>query len=228
MISLANTQYNRNKLFISDDLGNARLGVLKSMSGVMSCPLDAAIALNSIDPQAVDHHSTGNQHKLLQGEILLETRSHTAWGGAVTAQMYIPIGRLQVWQQLTDYPRWVQFFPDLIRSEVVNRLEGRSSKRLYQVARKAFFMFAAQVEIYLKVFETVQTGWQQIQFQMEKGNFHDFAANLHLQDLGAGTLLTYTVQATPTLPLPSQLIQEAMRLDLPANMRKMRQVLCEQ
>lgn len=170
------------------------------------------------------------QESLLRGEILLQTRSHSAWGGAVTAQMYLPIQRIQVWQQLTDYSRWVHYFPDLIRSEVVSRHDdpAKGYKRLYQVAAKAFFLFTAHVEIYLKVFETAHTAWQQIQFQMEKGNFQDFAATLQVQDFKAGTLLTYSVQATPTIPIPSQFIQEAMRLDLPANMRKMRQVLCGQ
>ncbi|PSB59871.1 hypothetical protein C7B61_18430, partial [filamentous cyanobacterium CCP1] len=134
---------------------------------------------------------------------------------------------------LTDYPRWVQYFPDLTRSEVLSHtnsstheLSAKGYKRLYQVAAKAFFLFTAQVEVYLKVVETAHTAWQQIQFQLERGNFHDFAATLKLEDFNTGTLLTYSVQATPTIPVPSQLIQEAMRLDLPANMRKMRQVLC--
>lgn len=162
---------------------------------------------------------------LLSGEILLEVRSHSAWGGACTASMYLPMLRSHAWQQLTDYPRWVQYFPDLIRSEVLHRgdsLTGKS-KRLYQIARKAFLIFTAEVEIYLKVFEVVQ---QQIQFRMEKGSFIDFAADLKLQDCGNGTILTYSVQATPIIPVPSIFIQQAMHLDLPTNMRKMRQVLC--
>lgn len=165
------------------------------------------------------------QAALLSGEILLEVRSHSAWGGACTAGMYLPMLRSHAWQQLTDYPRWVQYFPDLIRSEVVHRgdsLTGKS-KRLYQLGRKAFLIFTAEVEIYLKVFEVVQ---QQIQFRMEKGSFIDFAADLKLQDCGSGTILTYSVQATPTIPVPSIFIQQAMTFDLPANMRKMRQVLC--
>jgi hypothetical protein len=105
--------------------------------------------------------------------------------------------------------------------------ELQGCKRLYQVARKTFFMLSAQVEIYLKVIETVHTSArQQIQFRMERGSFTDFSAELKLQDHQSGTLLTYSVQATPTIPVPSVFIQEAMRLDLPANMRKMRQVLC--
>lgn len=163
------------------------------------------------------------QKALVSGEVLLETRSHSAWGGACTASMYLPCQRSHAWQQLTDYPRWVQYFPDLIRSEVINRGDSLKSKRLYQIGRKAFLMFSAEVEIYLKVIETLQ---QQIQFRMEKGSFNDFAADLKLQDWSNGTLLTYSVQATPTIPVPSLFIQQAMLLDLPANMRTMRQVIC--
>lgn len=189
------------------------------MSGTMTlAPADLAIDAS---------WNQGNQESLLRGEVLLQTHSHSAWGGAVIAQMYLPVGRSQVWQQLTDYPRWVNYFPDLSRSEILGKNEQASSyKRLYQVASKAFFLFTAQVEIYLKVAETAHHTWQQIQFQMEKGSFRDFAANLKLQDFKSGTLLTYSVQATPSIPVPTQLIQEAMRLDLPTNMRKMRQVLC--
>lgn len=165
----------------------------------------------------------GNQSDLTalrQGEVLVQTRPHSAWGGAVTAQMYLPLERSLTWQQLTDYPRWVQFFPDVVTSEVLRWGEG---KRLYQVARKAFLFFTAQVEVYLNVFETLG---QQIQFQLEKGSFLDFAAILRLQDCDSGTILTYAVQATPNLPIPSLFIQQAMQLELPANMRKMRQSLC--
>ena len=169
------------------------------------------------------------QKALLQGEILVETRSalrssasrsHSAWGGAVTAQMYLPIARSHAWQQLTDYPRWVQYFPDVTKSEVLHRGEV---KRLYQVAQKAFLFLSVQAEIYLNVFEILG---QHIQFRLEKGTFTDFTADLKLQDCGDGTLLTYSVQATPNIPIPTVFIQQAMHMELPENMRKMRQVLC--
>jgi hypothetical protein len=160
------------------------------------------------------------QAALLQGNILVQTRSHSAWGGAVTAQMYLPITRSLAWQQLTDYPRWVQYFPDVIKSEVLH--QGKV-KRLYQVAQKAFLFFTTSVEIYLDVFEVLG---QQIQFRLEKGTFTDFTADLQLADCGVGTLLTYAVQATPNIPIPSVFIQQAMQFELPANMKQMRQVLC--
>lgn len=166
------------------------------------------------------HWSQPEQDALLQGEILIQTQPYTAWGGAVTASIYLPLQRSLAWQKLTDYPRWVQYFPDLIRSDVLN---APSSKRLYQVASKAFLFVTAQVEIYLNVFEELH---QRIQFQLEKGSFHDFSAKLELQDCGNGTVLTYTVQATPIIPIPSIFIQQAMNLDLPENLRRMRQVLC--
>jgi carbon monoxide dehydrogenase subunit G len=159
------------------------------------------------------------QKALLQGEILVETRSHSALGGAVTAQMYLAIPRSSVWQQLTDYPRWVQYFPDVIKSEVLHQ---SPVKCLYQVAQKTFIFLPIQVEIYLNVFEVQE---QHIQFRLEKGTFTDFTADLTLQDFDNGTLLTYSVQATPTIPIPTVFIQQAMHLELPGNMRNMRQVM---
>ncbi|MBE9198533.1 MULTISPECIES: SRPBCC family protein [unclassified Nodularia (in: cyanobacteria)] len=161
------------------------------------------------------------QSSLMQGEILLQTQSHTAWGGSVTACMYLPLLRSQVWQQLTDYPRWVQYFPDVTKSEVLSRGEV---KQLYQVAQKTFLFFTVQMEIYLEVVELLG---QQIEFRMQKGTFVDFAAILDLKDFGDGTLLAYQVKATPNIPMPSIFIQQAMNFELPANMRKMRQVLCK-
>ncbi len=160
------------------------------------------------------------QRLLMQGEVLLQTRSHTSWGGAVTAWMYVPLIRSHVWQQITDYPRWVQYFPDITKSEIISRGDV---KRLYQAAQKAFLFFTAQVEIYLSVVEVLG---QQIQFRMERGSFADFHASLELKDMGNGTLLAYTVQATPHIPIPSIFIEQAMNLELPANLCKMRQVLC--
>ncbi|MCY7321128.1 MAG: SRPBCC family protein [Phormidesmis sp. CAN_BIN36] len=171
------------------------------------------------------------RNSLLNGEILLKTRSYTAWGGAVTAHMYLPVSPAQVWQQLTDYPRWTLFFPDITRSEVVQggitdssgAVLKRQVKRIYQKASKAFLFLTAQVEIHLKVLETQQ---QRIQFYLESGSFHDFSADLQLQACGDGTILTYSVQATPTIPIPGMLIEQAIQFDLPKNLQQMRRVIC--
>ncbi|MBD1823299.1 SRPBCC family protein [Cyanobacteria bacterium FACHB-DQ100] len=159
---------------------------------------------------------------LMQGEILLKTKPHSAWGGAVTAQMYLPIAPTLVWEQVTDYPRWTQYFPEVTRSEVRQVISQRT-KRIYQAASKAFLIFTAQVEITLNVLETHQ---QRVQFFLESGSFSDFTADLQLQSYAEGTILTYAVQATPTIPVPSFLIEQAIRLDLPVNLRRMRSVIC--
>jgi hypothetical protein len=162
---------------------------------------------------------------LLEGEILLETTPHSMFGGAVTARMYLPIQRSQVWQQLTTYSQWVHFFPDIVRSEIIEHDPHRPHRgyRLYQAAKKTFVMFTAQVEIYLRVFENMQ---RQIRFHMEKGSFTDFSADLTLDDYGDGTVLTYAVKATPVIPIPNIFVEQAMRQELPMNMRQMRQVIC--
>jgi Polyketide cyclase / dehydrase and lipid transport len=167
-----------------------------------------------------------NYLKLLQGEILLKTRAYNALGGAVTAQMYLPVGRSQVWTSLTDYRRWVQYFPDITQSEILESNPQRPHRghRLYQAARKNFLMLTAQVDIHLRVFENLQ---RQIRFRMERGSFNDFSAEMTLDDYGEGTVLTYSVEATPLIPVPSLFIEQAMRHDLPGNMRQMRQVICD-
>ncbi|MEO1374913.1 MAG: SRPBCC family protein [Cyanobacteria bacterium J06635_10] len=161
------------------------------------------------------------QAALLNGEILVETRSHNAWGGCVSAKMYLPLVRSQVWQHVTDYPRWVQYFPDITKSEIIHNSDV---KRLYQAAQKAFMFFTAKVDIYLNV---VEDFGHRIQFELDKGTFHDFNADINLQDCGSGTVLTYSVKATPIIPIPSMFIQQAMNFELPTNMRKMRQVICK-
>ncbi|MGD1944165.1 MAG: cyclase, partial [Leptolyngbyaceae cyanobacterium] len=80
-----------------------------------------------------------------------------------------------------------------------------------------------EVEIYLKVYEDA---FHSIQFRLEQGTFRDFGADLTLQDWQNGTLLTYTVQATPLIPVPSFLVEQGMRQDLPSNMEHMRRALC--
>lgn len=181
-----------------------------------------------VEPAFDLERSQTHQTALLQGEIILQTRSHSLWGGAVTAEMYLPLERAQVWQQVIDYSRWVQYFPSLTQSQILsthNELNQRH-KRLYQAAGKSFLFFTAQVEIYLKAIETTYPTKQQIQFLLEKGSFSDFSALLTLQDFHLGTLLTYRVQATPSIPIPTQIIQEGIRLDLPINMRSMRRTIC--
>lgn len=170
---------------------------------------------------AVTHPRRRDHDILIAGEVLVQTRAHGLGGAGVTAQMYLPLARTHAWSQLSNYSRWVQYFPDIVRSEVIER--GPKRQRLYQVARKAFLIFNAQVDIYLSVFELVN---QQIQFRLEQGTFSDFSADLTLQDYGSGTLVTYNVQATPLIFVPSFLIEQAMQQDLPGNMKKMRGVLC--
>ncbi|WP_299489761.1 SRPBCC family protein [Acaryochloris sp. IP29b_bin.137] len=188
--------------------------------------LDPAMSVSSLAVNPTQSPLSPQQMvDLLQGEILLDIRSHTSWGGAVTAKMYLPRVRSQIWSQLTNYSRWVRFFPDIVKSEILENSSHTTdhTHRLYQAARKTFFLLSIDVEIFLRVSEQCQ---EQIQFSLERGSFSDFSADLTLQDCGEGTILTYSVAATPLIPVPSIFIQEAIRADLPGNMKHMRQALC--
>lgn len=170
--------------------------------------------------------SDSQRRALLQGEVFAYTQPHTAWGGSVTAQMYIAHERSRVWQDITNYSQWVSYFPDVIHSQVLTHTH-QGYKRLYQAAEKACLFFSAQVEVYLQVFEEIlDKTRQQILFRLERGSFLDFAADLTLEDWESGTLLTYSVQATPMIPVPSFFLERAMCYELPINMKVMRQVLC--
>jgi hypothetical protein len=158
---------------------------------------------------------------LRQGRVLITTHPHGLMGGAVSAKMYVKAPRSVLWDKLTTYSRWTEYFPNITRSEVISTTEHYH--RLHQVGRKAFLAIAAEVEINLKVYEDP---FYSIQFRLEKGTFQDFGADLTLQDWQDGTLLTYAVQATPLIPIPSFLIEQGMRQDLPSNMEHMRKVLC--
>lgn len=184
-------------------------------------------SLVSLSPQRFvgDTITDGQQRQLLSGDILIETRSHTDWGGAVTAQMYVAVPRATVWNRITDYPRWVTYFPDLTHSRVLS--DRGSVKRLYHAACKSVFMLSVQVEAYLQVVERGTESYDHVQFTLEQGSFKDFSADLTLRTLQNGTWLTYCVRATPSIWVPSLIIQEAMRFDLPNNMRSMRRALVE-
>jgi hypothetical protein len=177
-----------------------------------------------VSPLAASDFSASDQIALLRGDVLVSAKTLGA-GGAVIAHMYVPLARPQIWPQITNYSAWTQFFPDIVHSEVLETVKTATQRyrRLYQVGRKGFMVLTAQVDIYLQVMETV---CEAVQFRLERGTFSHFAADLQLQDFNQGTLVTYSVQATPTIPVPSFLIAQGMKQDLPGNMRQMRRVLC--
>lgn len=158
-----------------------------------------------------------------QEDVFIETKPHTAWGAAVQATIHVPLERTKLWKQLTTYSRWVEFFPDITHSEVVSAIASHR-KRLYQKARKSFLLLNIDVEILLEAVELMERA---VKFRLAspQGSFADFSAEIILADAPGGTHLTYAVQATPKMPVPALLIQEAMKIDLPGNMRHMRRVL---
>ncbi|MFM7218941.1 MAG: SRPBCC family protein [Nodosilinea sp.] len=178
-------------------------------------------------PSPIDQFSAAQRVALLEGDVLVMPEVNQGAGATVVAYIYVPLSRPQIWPQVTSYHRWTQFFPNIIRSEVLETVKTNSHRyrRLYQVGRKGFLALTAQVEIYLRVFETT---CDRIQFCLEQGTFSHFNASLHLQDLHQGTLLSYSVQAAPTIPIPSFLVEQAMKTDLPSNMRQMRRILCKE
>lgn len=175
-----------------------------------------------------------DESRLMAGEILLHSRSYSLWGGSVTAQIYLPIERSQLWANLTNYSLWPQLFAHITHSGVV---ETRSPfyKRLYQSAQKQFALITIGMDAYLWVREYPP---RQIRFELEAENssFREFTAELwleaanhssHSSGNSPGTFLSYTVQAIATWPIPAPLIKEAIGSDLPENLRHLRSYLAQ-
>jgi hypothetical protein len=146
------------------------------------------------------------------------------WDCAVLAQFYIDLPPHYVWNCLTDYPLWVRYLPDMMQSRVIEGA-GSAQKRLYQVARKVLLLFHLQVQAYLGVTEDSEQ--RLIRFVMEEGNgaLEQFAAELHLQPLRAGTVISYSARAKPTVFVPEPIILAVIKLELPMNLRRLRQVM---
>ena len=163
-----------------------------------------------------------DQSRLIAGEILLDSRLYSLWGGSVTAQMYLALDRSLLWAYLTDYDRWTKLFAHITQSYV---LETRSPfhKRLYQAAQKKFPLITLTMDAHLWVREYAP---RRIWFELERQNasFREFNAELWLEPTqdGQGTFFSYTVQGIATLPIPAPLLQEAIASDLPHNLRHLR------
>jgi len=165
------------------------------------------------------------QSRLQRGEILTQSCLYSWWGGRVTAQIYLPQLRSQVWETLIQYDRWVDIFPHITHSRVVESLSP-FRKRLYQAAEKTFSLITIAVNAELIVREYPQ---RRIWFVLEHPNacFREFEAEVWLREVSpvTGTFLSYTVQAAASLPIPAPFIQEAMRQDLPQNLAHLRSYL---
>jgi len=163
--------------------------------------------------------------RLYGGEILTQSHLYSWWGGRVTAQIYLPQLRSLVWEALTDYDRWVDIFPHITQSTVLERLSP-FRKRLHQAAEKTFSFMTIVVQTELMVREYPP---RQIGFMLQKPNnsFREFEAQVLLREASPeeGTFLSYTVQAAASLPIPAPFIQEAMRQDLPQNLAHLRSYL---
>lgn len=199
--------------------------------------------------QPASSYPAAVQAALAYGEVITQIQPPSSRAGAaVTATMQVPLSRPALWNQLTNYPRWTQFFPDITHSEVL-AIPSRHRTVLRQAARKSFLLLTMAVEIQLQVDEIPQ---ESIRFSMLDGgnSFRDFAAVLEFKSLSVpetapetapeqttpwgmtlqpgtitGTIISYTVQATPTLPLPQSLLEQAMKFDLPQNMRHLRRMV---
>ncbi|MGD1905441.1 MAG: SRPBCC family protein [Leptolyngbyaceae cyanobacterium] len=159
---------------------------------------------------------------LRTGQVLVAAHSEGLTGGQVSAQLYMPMAAPDLWEHLSDYPRWSEYFPNIACSrELVPTASG--VPRVYQVGQKSLMGIPTAGDLYLQVHESPH---EQIQFRLERGIFSSFEATLRFQPWRVGVLLTYTIQVTLAVPLPWFILRQGIQDDLPHNLRHMRDVIC--
>jgi carbon monoxide dehydrogenase subunit G len=162
---------------------------------------------------------------LANGDVLVEASVRSAREAEVEITLHLPLPRAYVWQHLSDYTRWSEFFPNLLCSRVVeSHPEAWRGKLLHQVAGLPFLDLGPKVDIYLRAFEIEH---KSIRFKLIRGSFTNFAAELRLDDREQGTLLTYRVEAQLAFPVPPFLIRQGIQGAFLSNLKHMRRMLCE-
>ncbi len=164
----------------------------------------------------------GAASALRTGQVLITTAPQGLIGGLVSAQLYLPMAGAALWEHLTDYPRWSEYFPNIACSRHLPPAAS-GQPRLYQVGEKSLMGIPTAGELYLQVDESPP---EQIHFRLERGIFSAFEATLLFRPWRIGTLLTYTIQATLAVPLPWFVLSQGIQQDLPQNLTHMRQVIC--
>ncbi|MEB3268851.1 MAG: SRPBCC family protein [Leptolyngbya sp.] len=165
--------------------------------------------------------SKGDREALQRGDILLSTRSHGFSGGQVSATLAFALRPQILWDHLAHFPRWVDYLPDLVHSEVLPAAaNGRG--RVRQVGRKCILGFTAEAEVCLQV-EALAP--YRLRFELERGSLAEFTAAFTLTPWRQGTLVHFIGQAVPLLPIPGFVVEQTMRYGLPMNLRHMRQAI---
>jgi hypothetical protein len=151
-------------------------------------------------------------------DLVLKTRPHGFLGGHLSATLAFTPPPAVVWHHLIDYPRWVEYLPDMCHSEILAPTpEGHT--RVRQIGQKTIFGFNAQAELELRM-ETEAP--YQLRCHMEKGCIGDFRATFMLRPWRQGCLLTFTGQAVPLFPVPGFMVEHVLRQGIPDNLRHMR------
>ncbi len=159
--------------------------------------------------------------RLAAGEVWVHTQPYGPTGGQAQAQLVYALSPERLWPHILDYPRWVEYFPDLVRCEAIAPAPS-GQPRLYQVGRKSLLGLDLAVEVQLRV--QIFKG-HRVFFTQEQGSLRDFHASFVLEPWAQGALVTFTLAAIPQIPVPSLVVEHSLKRELPLNLIHMRQVI---
>ena len=126
------------------------------------------------------------------------TLTHGTSGIALEGRFAIAAPSSIAWNVLTDYDSIARFVTSMRSSHIV----GRSDDTLFvdQQAVGRLFLFSHRLHTSLRIEEQPQT---RIRFEDLLGrDFHSYRGEWRIEPGGAGTTVTYRLEADPSFPIP--------------------------
>lgn len=126
----------------------------------------------------------------------------------VEARFSVPQPGSQVIAVLTDYEQIPRFMPDVRRSIVIERGNGRTVVEQEAVAR--MMMFSKRVHLVLEVHEDAGA----IRFRDRAGrSFTRYEGSWSITEQGSGAAIVYRLTAKPAFDVPEFLLRRLLRRD---------------
>lgn len=162
---------------------------------------------------------SGNQSKLLNGEVIVAISSLQNGVTGVKGEIYIAASPQKVWEAITDYGNHKNFVPNVIDSGIIS--DNGNEKVMFEKGVSGIFIFRRTVNIKMKVWGESQ---KRLFFERISGDFEVYRGEWVLVDYpqGQGTFLTYKAEVKPDFFAPEMVVRNVQRRECPLMLSAMK------
>jgi ribosome-associated toxin RatA of RatAB toxin-antitoxin module len=174
----------------------------------------SAIAVN-ISPDSL----SGDQMKLLNGEIIVSLSSLPDGVTGVKGTIYIAASPKKVWEVINDYDNHKNFVPNVIDSGILS--DNGTEKVMFEKGISGLFIFRKKINIKMKVWGENP---KRLYFERIEGDFKVYRGEWLLVDylLGQGTFLIYKAEVKPDFYAPEFAVRNVQRRECPLMLEAMK------